>query len=196
MSHKPMTSDRDTTGVQPVAPATVTRFWFNELSPRDWFRKSATLDRRIAERFGATLAAAAAGQTAHWRDRPAGRLAEILVLDQFSRNIHRDSPRTFENDAAALELARAALAAGADRRLTCQRRAFLYMPYMHSETLADHDTALELYKTLGLKSHLDAERKHYAMIERFGRYPHRNAVLKRRSTDEENAFLAEPDSSF
>lgn len=191
-----MTEDVNATNPRPVAPATVNRFWFNELSPRDWFRKSDTLDRRIARRFGVTLAAARDGETAHWRDKPVGRLAEILVLDQFSRNIHRDSARAFENDAAALALARDAMANGDDRRLSRQRRAFLYMPFMHSEQLADHETALALYRTLGLQSHLKAERQHYAIIERFGRYPHRNAILGRSTTRAEKAFLAEPGSSF
>lgn len=191
-----MTDDAVVLNPRPVAPATVTRFWFNELSPRDWFRKSQKLDRRIARRFSATLKATRAGDTAPWRDKPTGRLAEILVLDQFSRNIHRDSPHAFANDPAALALARAALDAGADRRLSRQRRAFLYMPYMHSERLADHEIALELYETLGLKSHLKAERAHYAIIEQFGRYPHRNEVLGRKSTAKEQAFLAEPGSSF
>ncbi|GAB3685460.1 DUF924 family protein [Salinisphaera aquimarina] len=181
---------------QPVSPDTVIRFWFDELSPRDWFRKSERLDQRIVDGFGVTLSEAAAGGLHHWRETPTGRLAEILVLDQFSRNIHRDSPRAFENDPAALARTREAIDAGADRALTRQQRAFLYMPFMHSESLADHQTALALYDALGMQNHLDAERKHYTIIERFGRYPHRNAVLGRENTGEEAAFLAEPGSSF
>jgi len=172
------------------------RFWFDELSPRDWFRKSASLDQQISDRFGATLTAAVSSELSSWRDTPAGRLAEILVLDQFSRNIHRDSASAFGNDPAALACARQAIDAGADRALTPQQRAFLYMPFMHSEERADHETALELYQQLGLQNHLKSEREHYAIIERFGRYPHRNALLGRESTPEEVAFLAERGSSF
>ena len=187
---------QDKDPAMPVSPEAVNRFWFDELSPRDWFRKSAALDEQIKTRFGATLEAAAAGTLSGWRESPHGRLAEVIVLDQFSRNIHRDSARAFENDPAALALARRAIDTGADRALTAQQRAFLYMPFMHSETLADHETALALYGSLGMENHLDAERKHHAIIERFGRYPHRNALLGRETTAEEAAFLAEPGSSF
>ncbi|MES1938996.1 hypothetical protein T5B8_02065 [Salinisphaera sp. T5B8] len=179
-----------------VSPGSVIDFWFDTLAPRDWFRKSAALDRRIAQQFGATLTAAARGELAHWRATPLGRLAEILVLDQFSRNIHRDSPRAFENDERALNCAREAIANGDDTMLTPQQRAFVYMPFMHSETLADHERALALYQALGLAGHLKSEREHYAIIERFGRYPHRNSLLGRTSTPAEAAFLREPGSSF
>lgn len=178
------------------SPATVNHFWFQELSPQDWFRKSATLDERITARFGATLSKAATGALSDWHESPSGRLAEVLVLDQFSRNIHRDSAKAFENDPAALALAATAIDHGADRALTAQQRAFLYMPFMHSESLTDHDTALALYRSLGLQNNLDAEIQHYAIIERFGRYPHRNALLGRESTAAEIAFLSEPGSSF
>jgi uncharacterized protein (DUF924 family) len=188
--------ERVATSQAPVAPETVNRFWFEELAPRDWFRKSTKLDRQIAERFGAIHEAAAQGELGHWRVTPEGRLAEILVLDQFSRNIHRDTAQAFANDPIALALAREATDTGADRALSPQQRAFLYMPFMHSESLADHDIAIALYRSVGLKNHLDAERKHYAIIERFGRYPHRNAILGRESTAEEIAFLAEPGSAF
>ncbi|MDA3920570.1 MAG: DUF924 domain-containing protein [Salinisphaera sp.] len=179
-----------------VSPDEIIKFWFEELSPSDWFRKSEALDQHIAERFSDALSAAAAGDLSHWRESPSGRLAEIIVLDQFSRNIHRDSAQAFENDAAALACAKEAIKQGADQQLTAQQNAFLYMPFMHSETAADHDTALALYESIGLKTHLDAERKHQAIIKRFGRYPHRNALLGRESTDEESAFLNEPGSSF
>tara|TARA_B100002049_G_C16083986_1_gene378447 strand:+ start:4639 stop:5214 length:576 start_codon:yes stop_codon:yes gene_type:complete len=180
----------------PVPPATVVDFWFETLSARDWYRKSQTLDQLISARFGATLRAARAGKTADWRATPTGRLAEIIVLDQFSRNIHRDSARAFENDGIALTLARDAIASRADQQLTRQQCAFLYMPFMHSEALDDHETAQELYDGLGLTSYITAEQKHRAIIERFGRYPHRNALLGRQNTADEAAFLKEPGSSF
>lgn len=188
--------DRAASSKSPVPPETVNGFWFEELAPRDWFRKSTKLDRRIAERFGATHEAAAQGELSRWRATPEGRLAEILVLDQFSRNIHRNSARAFANDSTALALAREATETGADRALGAQQRAFLYMPFMHSESLADHDIAIALYRALGLNNHLAAERKHYAIIQRFGRYPHRNAILGRESTAEETAFLGEPGAAF
>ena len=189
----------DSTAADPApiaSPDAVLRFWFEELTPGDWFRKSDALDREIADRFGATLRVAGSKGLRAWRETAAGRLAEILVLDQFSRNIHRDSARAFENDAVARALTRDAIDTGDDQSLTPQQRAFLYMPLMHSEARADHETALALYESLGLRGHLDAERQHYRIIERFGRYPHRNALLGRESTPDEKAFLAEPGSSF
>lgn len=179
-----------------ASPNEIIEFWFNELAPRDWFRKSTTLDRQITDRFDATLSTAEADELSHWRGSAAGRLAEILVLDQFSRNIHRDSARAFENDAAALARAREAIDARAEQALSAQQTAFLYMPFMHSEAAADQETARVLYERLGLQSHLKAERAHRRIIQRFGRYPHRNALLGRESSDEENAFLSEPGSSF
>ena len=192
----PAETPRDGQPTDIASPDEIVAFWFDELAPRDWFRKSAKLDRIIGERFGATLAAATRGRLDHWRTRPTGRLAEILVLDQFSRNIHRDTPQAFAGDRAALELARETIAAGDDRSLTRQQRAFVYMPFMHSEALVDHELTMSLYQSLGLTGHLKAEREHYAIIERFGRYPHRNAVLGRESTPAEVAFLREPGSSF
>ena len=192
----PADTPRDAQPADLASPDEIVAFWFDELAPRDWFRKSTALDRRIAQRFGATLTVAAQSGLKRWRTRPIGRLAEILVLDQFSRNIHRDTPQAFANDSEALALAREAIAAGDDNVLTRQQCAFLYMPFMHSEALVDHGVALRLYKSLGLAGHLKAERQHYAIIERFGRYPHRNALLGRQSTPAEKAFLREPGSSF
>ncbi|MGR4069018.1 DUF924 family protein [Billgrantia sp. C5P2] len=174
----------------------VIAFWFEELEPAQWFRKDIELDGMIRERFGALHAAAAAGELWPWRDTPQGRLAEILVLDQFSRNLYRDDPRAFAQDPMALVLAQEAVAQGHDRELDVLWRSFLYMPYMHSESLAIHDEALRLFDQPGLEDNLRFEHLHRDILLRFGRYPHRNAILGRESSEEELAFLEQPGSSF
>ncbi|WP_104202497.1 DUF924 family protein [Billgrantia saliphila] len=174
----------------------VIAFWFEELQPVHWFRKDAELDAHIRQRFGALHAAAAAGELWQWRDTPQGRLAEILVLDQFSRNLYRDDPRAFAQDPMALVLAQEAVALDIDREFGVLWRSFLYMPYMHSESLKVHDEALRLFDQPGLEENLRFERLHRDILLRFGRYPHRNAILGRASTTEELAFLEQPGSSF
>ena len=180
----------------PVDAEAVLRFWFVELEPRDWWRKDPELDQRIASRFGALLETAASGALAAWRGTARGRLAEIIVLDQFTRNIHRGSAEAFANDALALRLAEEAVATGAALELPVEERRFVYMPYMHSESAAVHETAMRLFATPGLEKNLDFERRHKAVIDRFGRFPHRNALLGRESTAEEIEFLKQPGSSF
>ncbi len=180
----------------PVDAEAVLRFWFVELEPRDWWRKDPELDQRIASRFGALLETAASGALAAWRGTARGRLAEIIVLDQFTRNIHRGSAEAFANDALALRLAEEAVATGAALELPVEERRFFYMPYMHSESAAVHETAMRLFATPGLEKNLDFERRHKAVIDRFGRFPHRNALLGRESTAEEIEFLKQPGSSF
>lgn len=171
-------------------------FWFGELTPSQWFRKDSELDAEIHQRFGATLEAARCGELWSWRRSPRGRLAEVIVLDQFSRNIHRDSAAAFAADPQALVLAQEAVLAGQDDALDDAERAFLYMPYMHSESLLVHDEALRLFARPGLEENLRFERLHRDILVRFGRYPHRNALLGRTSTEEERAFLEGPGSSF
>ncbi|MBS7807152.1 DUF924 family protein [Variovorax sp. PCZ-1] len=174
----------------------VLHFWFSELTEKQHFAKDATLDALIAQRFGATLEAAARCELFGWRASPSGRLAEIIVLDQFSRNVWRDTPRAFAQDALALALAQELVASGGDAQLTTRERHFAYMPYMHSESLAVHQEALRLFAQPGLEDALRYEQRHQAIIQRFGRYPHRNAILGRESTAEELAFLQEPGSGF
>ena len=132
----------------------------------------------------------------HWRTDGPGRLAEIVVLDQFSRNIHRDTPQAFAQDAQALALAQELVASGLDATLPVAQRAFAYLPYMHSESLRIHEQALRLYAQPGLENSLAFELRHQAIIARFGRYPHRNAILGRACTPEEEAFLRQAGSSF
>lgn len=174
----------------------ILHFWFVELDNQRRFAKDAALDALMRERFGVTLLAAIRGELAHWRATPQGRLAEIIVLDQFSRNILRDQPASFAQDPQALALAQALVATGQATTLVPEQRAFAYMPYMHSESLLIHSQAMRLFSEPGLEANLDYERKHQAIIERFGRFPHRNAILGRVSTPEEIAFLQQPGSSF
>ena len=174
----------------------VFRFWFTELSPKQHFAKDAALDSTIRTRFGSTLEAAARCELFAWRATPEGRLAEILVLDQFSRNVYRNTPRAFAQDALALVLAQELVANGQDRSLALTQRSFAYMPYMHSESALVHAQSIALFTQLGMDDTLRFALRHQAIIGRFGRYPHRNALLGRTSTDEELAFLNEPGSSF
>jgi uncharacterized protein (DUF924 family) len=179
-----------------ITPDDIIAFWFEETQPAQWWQKSSEFDQLIRDRFGALHAAAARCELYAWRATPQGRLAEVIVLDQFSRNIHRDDPRAFAADPLALALAQTAIATGDDLALPASQRAFLYLPFMHSESAAIHAVAMELFRTPGMESNLSFEIQHKAIIDRFGRYPHRNAVLGRISTPDELAFLREPGSSF
>jgi uncharacterized protein (DUF924 family) len=179
-----------------MKPDDVLAFWFDELEPKQHFAKDAALDAAIGERFAGTHAAGARGELYTWREDSAGRLAEIIVLDQFSRNLYRDEPRAFACDPMALVLAQELVRSDGDRELPPARRAFAYMPYMHSESPQIHAVALKLFSQPGLADNLKFERAHKAIIDRFGRYPHRNAALGRESSAAEIAFLKEPGSSF
>ena len=146
--------------MQQTAPSDILRFWFTELTPQQHFAKNVALDESIRTRFGPTLE---------------GRLAEILVLDQFSRNVYRDTARAFAQDALALALAQELVASGQDRSLPTAQRVFAYMPHMHSESALIHEQALALFAQPGMENNLDFERRHKAIIDRFGRYPHLHA---------------------
>ena len=174
----------------------VLAFWFDDAGPERWYAQSDDFDALVAERFGVLLAAATRYELSDWRCTPAGRLAEIIVLDQFSRNVWRGSAAAFAQDAAALVLAQEAIAGGHDAALPPARRAFFYLPFMHSESAVIHAAAITLFAAPGMENNLDFEAKHRAIIDRFGRYPHRNAALGRPSTPAEVAFLAEPGSAF
>lgn len=174
----------------------VLKFWFDELESKQWFVKDLDLDAVIEARFAFLVQQARAGELFSWRATPEGRLAEIILLDQFSRNIYRDQPESFSADTVALVLSQEAISQGADQQLAPQKRAFLYMPFMHSESALIHDQAVVLFDQPGLEYNLEFEYKHKAIIDRFGRYPHRNAILGRDSTAEELEFLRQPGSSF
>ncbi|CAM8639193.1 Protein of unknown function DUF924 [Comamonadaceae bacterium] len=179
-----------------MQPHHILHFWFTELTPKQHFAKDAALDEAIRTRFGATLDAAARCELFAWRATPEGRLAEVLVLDQFSRNVHRDTAGAFAQDALALVLAQELVASGQDCSLPLAQRSFAYMPYMHSESGLVHAQAVTLFSQPGMEDTLRFELRHKEIIDRFGRYPHRNAILSRTSTPEELAFLSEPGSSF
>ncbi|WP_430463015.1 DUF924 family protein [Thalassolituus sp. LLYu03] len=174
----------------------VLNFWFNEIQPKQWFIKDEAFDRLLQQRFGGLLKQAAACELADWREDGRGRLAEILVLDQFSRNIYRDTPASFAQDPLALALAQEAVSAGALSGLNEHERSFLLMPYMHSESRRVHQQAEILFRAHTPASNYDYELRHKAIIDRFGRYPHRNSILGREGSADEREFLQQPGSSF
>jgi uncharacterized protein (DUF924 family) len=174
----------------------ILKFWFEETAPSKWWAKDDDFDQLIRGRFSGVHAQAARCELFEWRAEARGRLAEIIVLDQFSRNMFRGSPLAFANDPLALALAQEAISAKADEALSPLERSFLYLPFMHSESLKIHAVAMDLYRKNGIQSNLDFEIRHQRIIEKFGRYPHRNGILGRQSTDEEIEFLKQPGSGF
>jgi len=171
-------------------------FWFREIDRKLWFKKDADFDNLIRSRFMALFESATRSELFNWRINAKGRLAEIILLDQFSRNLFRDSSDAFNSDQLALCLAQETVAQKLDLELSLTERAFLYMPYMHSESLIIHEHAVELFSAKGLEDNLRFEIRHKEIIERFGRYPHRNELLGRQSTNKEIQFLQKPGSSF
>lgn len=170
-------------------------------SRAEWFRKDEAFDARIAERFGALIDDALAGGLRAWEATPHGALARLIVLDQLTRNVHRGTPRAFAGDAQALALAQSLTEQGLDQQLPPILRAFAYLPFEHAEDLAMQARAVELFQLLsqaqpGFESMLDYAQRHQEVIARFGRFPHRNAILGRPSTPQEVAFLRQPGSSF
>jgi uncharacterized protein (DUF924 family) len=193
---------------------TVLDYWFGDLKgPFDkgerskiWFGGGEEIDREIAARFGELHARACAGELDHWRDNPRSLLALVILFDQFSRNIHRKQPEAFAQDERALQLTLHALDQGMDPSLRFIERVFLYMPMMHSESVEVHQRGQAVFDALVAacpEAHREAYadyprymRRHADIVARFGRYPHRNEILGRTTTDEERAFLKEPGSSF
>jgi uncharacterized protein (DUF924 family) len=182
--------------------ASLLDFWFGPGDvPREvWFKRDDAFDVALRECFATDVEAAASGRLDHWSHDPEGALALVLLLDQLPRNLYRGSPRAWASDPAARAAASRAIAAGHDRRLSAIRRAFLYLPFEHSEEMADQERSLRLFRSI--EDHPEREEllryaeRHHEIIARFGRFPHRNAVLGRASTDEEKAFLSEPFSAF
>lgn len=175
---------------------TILDFWFKETSPELWFRKDEQFDQTIAQRFSTIWEAATRGELSEWRKTIQGRLAEIIILDQFSRNLHRRSPLAFTYDGMALVLAQEAAQTKEFYQLSRLEAGFLLMPYMHSESAFIHQQAEILFKNYGTDNNYHYELKHKVIIDRFGRYPHRNEVLARQSTPEEIEFLKQEGSSF
>lgn len=184
----------------------ILEFWFTELRPEQWFRGGPVVDEMIKERFASLLEEVHRGLHDAWADTPTGRLALVLVLDQFPRNIYRGTERSFFYDKRALALVLEGLKAGADEELGPHQRAFFYLPLEHCEEMEVQDLSLERYSSLvlsappaerePLRSYLDYAWQHYVIIKRFGRYPHRNDILGRQASEEERAFLNTPGSSF
>lgn len=174
----------------------VLSFWFEEIDPASWWSARPGFDALVRERFGDVLERAARGECVDWRQDAQGRLAEVIVLDQFSRNIHRGTTAAFEQDPMALALAQEAVSHGCHLKLDPVRRGFLFLPFMHSESRLIHETAEALYREFGEPRNLDFELRHKAIIDRFGRFPHRNQILGRISTPEELEFLKLPGSGF
>ncbi|MFZ5791286.1 MAG: DUF924 family protein [Pseudomonadota bacterium] len=181
-------------------------FWLSERARPLWFEKNAAFDEEIRRRFGGWIEAGAEGRLAAWEHMPDSALALVVLLDQFPRNIFRGSPRAFMQDAAARAVADRAIQRGHDRAVALAHRFFFYLPYEHSESLEEQRRSVALFRRW-VEAHEGPARaqaedqfryvlRHQEIIERFGRFPHRNAILGRASSPEELAFLAEPMSSF
>lgn len=168
----------------------VLQFWFVEHGREQWFGGGPEFDAKLTATFGETHLAVAAGEAWTWRRTADGRLAEIIVLDQFSRQIYRGQGRAFATDGMALVLAQEAVAGGFDQEVPHERRMFCYLPYMHSESLKVHEESLRLHQALGIQEGIDYELAHQDVLKRFGRYPRRNEALGRTSTSAELAYCA------
>ena len=182
-------------GNEPAWIGAVLGFWFEELSESQWFAKDAALDAQIRQRFLSTHEQVVANGAADVSG-PRAMLAAVIVLDQFSRNLLRRDPRAFASDAIARRISAAAIEQGFDAAMSREERMFLYLPYEHSEDRADQARSLELTQSLGNESWTNFARAHKEIIDRFGRFPHRNAILNRQSTAAEIEFLRGPMASF
>lgn len=189
-----------------ATPGDVLDFWFDHAVETLWFERNDALDAQIRERFGETLAAATRGERDDWTATPEGWLALLIVLDQFSRNIYRNDARAWQADAKAQAIALAGIARGDDQRLSPLQRLFAYMPLEHAEHLALQQHCVHLFERLvaslphaerpPFEDFLGYARRHHDVIQRFGRFPHRNAVLGRENTAAEQAYLASPGAGF
>ncbi len=192
-----MTGDLETQGVEVHACAkAVLDYWFDELKPQQQFAKDDAVDAEIARRFGHARDVVLASGAAGWRDDPEALLAAVILLDQFSRNIHRGTPEAFAADPLALALTLEAIGKGWDRDLVPERATFLYMPLMHAESVEAQRMCLEKFTALGRAENLRFAMEHAVVIEQFGRFPSRNAALGRESTAEELEYLKRPDAGW
>ena len=178
--------------------AEVLNFWFIEIKPQQWFQKNEGFDRLVKERFSDAYDLAVQGIFDDWRETPEGALALVILLDQFPRNMFRNTPRSFATDTVALEVAKTAIEKSYDQVLTTQQKSFLYLPFEHSEKLEDQEMSLSLFE--GIKNEnpvaYDYAVQHYDIIKEFNRFPHRNKILSRPNTEQEERFLAQPGSGF
>lgn len=167
----------------------VLEFWFNQLKPDEWFKVDEMLDLKMVEKFIAIHAKATAGELYIWRDDPLGRLAEIILLDQFSRNIYRGEAKAYAADPMALVLAQETIYGNHHKNFDTEQKIFLYLPFMHSESKIIHEVAIKLFSEEGLEDNLRFELEHKALIDRYGRYPERNQILGRSNTADEEKYL-------
>ncbi len=174
----------------------VLEFWFGDDARASWFRSSPAFDQTIRKRFGELFARAATGELAAWEASAEGCLALCILLDQMPRNMFRAAPRAFATDDKALAVAEQALAKGFDRELTGEQKQFLYLPFMHSENLANQLRALALFESGGMPENCRFAEEHVAIIRRFGRFPHRNAIFGRPSTEAEAQYLSEVEERY
>ncbi len=177
-------------------PQDILDFWFDELTPSQWYKVDTNLDATMVQRFEPTYRELSRSVPPDWRESARGSLAAVIVLDQFPRNMFRGTPQAFATDANALALSEEAIDKNQDRELNVAERQFLYMPFQHAEDRALQTRSIQLFESLGNTNVLDFAHRHRAIIERFGRFPHRNAILGRASTAEEIEFLQQPGSSF
>lgn len=173
-----------------MTPNTVVEFWFSAQVRPLWFNSTPAFDAELRESFLETYRAALDGELAHWADSPEGALALVICLDQLPLNMFRNQAESFAGEAASRQIAAAAIERGFDQALDKIQKVFLYMPFMHSENLADQDRAIELFELAGLADNLHWAKHHREIVSRFGRFPHRNAILGRHSSQEELAYLA------
>jgi uncharacterized protein (DUF924 family) len=164
-------------------------FWFSDEVRKLWFNSTEQFDRLLCERYLATWEQASRGEFNDWQHSAEGCLALAIILDQFPLNMFRGKAQSFATEAQSRDVARVAIERGFDRQLTTEQRAFLYMPFMHSESLADQELALNLFDQPGLEDNLRFARHHHGIVEKFGRFPHRNAILGRESTAAEIEYL-------
>lgn len=179
-----------------VTAQNIIDFWFDSENAQRWFKPTPEFDEECRNRFGDLITPAGLGELDHWQQDPQGTLAIILLLDQLTRNIYRGQPQAFAHDPKARAVAMTALAKSYDTQLPQTRRFFLYLPLEHSEDRSDQAHSVKLFEAYGDAEKLDYAIRHQVIIDRFGRFPHRNAVLGRASTAEEIEFLKEPNSSF
>ncbi|MEM6497210.1 MAG: DUF924 family protein [Pseudomonadota bacterium] len=182
--------------IEPTWVNDVLGFWFTELEKTQWFEKDDAVDAAIKQRFTAVHREVSALDLETLMSSPRTALAAVIVLDQFSRNMSRGTPASFASDAKALDLANQILQRGLERSFSEDEKAFCYLPLEHSEVLDDQQRCVALFRALGNDNYLSYAKAHLAVIERFGRFPHRNAILGRVSTPEELEFLAQPGSGF
>jgi uncharacterized protein (DUF924 family) len=196
--YSPLNHRADCARIRSLAlqPTDILHFWFTEITPQNWWQKDPQFDAAILRRFAAVHREASLGLLYKWRETAEGALAEIIVLDQFSRNMYRDKPAAFAQDPLALVLAQEAVRRGLDQLEPTLQRAFYYRPFQHSEALSMQEESLRLFSLLGDTNALDFAARHKAIIDRFGRFPHRNLIVGRSSTEEEEKFLQEPGSAF